>query len=812
MRVTWVQPEDLLAHELRQSADEGREVAAVAARWTAAGGEARAPHGGASQPAAPPQLRALARELLDELAALPPDPKLAAAEPNGLAEILAAAPPVPALTPVDGDAGRTALADRLLGGWRGRAAGCLLGKPVEKIPRAGIREILEATGRWPLTDYFTARGLPAEVSEKWPWNKASRTTSLVENIDGMPEDDDLNYPLLGLLLLEQHGEEFTEDDVAQLWLTHLPGGRVFTAERAAYRNLLDGYSPPECATYRNPFREWIGAEIRGDVYGWAHPGDPRAAAALAWRDARISHTRNGIYGAMYAAALVSAACVAPDMETVLDAGLGVVPADSRFAHAVRFARDVAAEHAGDVEAAVDELYNAYGDLHWVHVLPNAALSTLALAVSGGDYQTGICTVVAGGWDTDSNGATVGSVLGTLLGADKLPERWISPLRDRLATSLPGMNELSFTDLAARTLAVSTAASRTGTGTAGEGTARAEGREPQTSAGPEAGTGPDGRPLVAVVGSANMDLVADCAVLPRPGETVLAGALTTVPGGKGANQAVAAARSGAARVAFLGAVGADEHGRQIRRLLRADGIDTTLLREASSAATGTALITVDASADNCIVVVPGANATYAAPVQADLAVLKQASVVLAQLEISPDAVTEAFAAARAAGATTVLNAAPAIPLSEQLLGVTDLLLVNEIEAAIVAGHENVQLTTLEALCERLLALVPRVAMTLGERGVLYAERGGLRHRVAAPRAEAIDTTAAGDTFAGVLAAGLAAREPVPTVLRRACAAASLTVEALGANSSIPDAARVAARFTAAYGDEGESGRTQQETGA
>ena len=775
MRVTWVQPEDLLAHELRQSADEGRAVASVAARWTAAGGEAAAPHGGASQPAAPPELRALARELLDELAALPVDPQLTAAEPNGLIEIFGAAEPMPGLS-MPG----WATADRILGGWRGRAAGCLLGKPVEKIPRAGIRELLEATGRWPLNDYFTARGLPAEVSERWPWNKASRGTSLVENIDGMPEDDDLNYPLLGLLLLEQHGEDFTEDQVAQLWLTHLPGGRVFTAERAAYRNLLDGYSPPETATYRNPFREWIGAQIRGDVYGWANPGDPRGAAMPAWRDARISHTRNGIYGAMYAAALVSAACVAEDMDSVLDAGLSVVPAESRFAHAVRFARDLATEHAGNVEAAVDELYDAYGDLHWVHVLNNAALSTLALASSGGDFEAGICAVVAGGWDTDSNGATVGSVLGTLCGAKALPTRWIAPLHDRLATSLPGMNELRFTNLAARTLAVSTAAGLR------FGFAHDE--------------VPDARPLVVVVGSANMDLVADCATLPRPGETVLGGKLTTVPGGKGANQAVAAARAGAAQVAFLGAVGADEHGRRIRELLRADGIGTSLLREASTAPTGTALITVDAAADNCIVVLPGANATYTAPSDADLMALKQAAVVLAQLEISPDAVTAAFARARAVGARTVLNAAPALPLPAALLEVTDLLLVNEIEAAAVAGLEDASEAEPDALCARLLDLVPRVAITLGSRGVLYGERGGVRHRVPAPQAAAIDTTAAGDTFAGVLAAGLASQDAIETVLRRACAAASLTVETLGANSSIPHAARVAERYAAAYGGE------------
>jgi ribokinase len=138
----------------------------------------------------------------------------------------------------------------------------------------------------------------------------------------------------------------------------------------------------------------------------------------------------------------------------------------------------------------------------------------------------------------------------------------------------------------------------------------------------------------------------------------------------------------------------------------------------------------------------------------------------------------------------------VPLPADLLEATDLLLVNEIEAAVVTGRNG----SPEALCERLLDFVPRVAMTLGKRGAVYAERGGIRYDVPAPKAEATDTTAAGDTFAGVLAAGLALGEPVETVLRRACAAASLTVEAPGANSSIPDAARVAARYSSAYGSQ------------
>ncbi len=158
--------------------------------------------------------------------------------------------------------------------WLGRAVGCLLGKPVEKITLDGIRRLARATGNWPLTSYFTARGVPADLLAAHPWNRRSAPTSLAENIDGMPEDDDLNYPLLNLLLLQRHGRDFTTADVAKLWLDELPAGRTFTAERIAYRNLLTGLEPPRTARHRNPFREWIGALIRADVHGWTNPETP----------------------------------------------------------------------------------------------------------------------------------------------------------------------------------------------------------------------------------------------------------------------------------------------------------------------------------------------------------------------------------------------------------------------------------------------------------------------------------------------------------------------------------------------------------
>jgi len=230
---------------------------------------------------------------------------------------------------------------------------------------------------------------------------------------------------------------------------------VFTAERAAYRNLLMGMQVPESARYRNPFRQWIGAQIRTELYGWTNPGRPDLAAAQAWVDARVSHVRNGVYGAQYAAALGAAAIVASDIDEVLDAGLAILPPRSRFAEAVRFARDIATSEP-DWERVVDSIYGRYGDLHWVHVLNNAALLTAALAYARGDFVDSICAVVSGGWDTDSSGATVGAVAGALCGAAALPTAWTAPLRNRLATSVPGfarVDGVGFDELAERTLRV-----------------------------------------------------------------------------------------------------------------------------------------------------------------------------------------------------------------------------------------------------------------------------------------------------------------------------------------------------------------------
>ncbi|NEC41021.1 ADP-ribosylglycohydrolase family protein, partial [Streptomyces sp. SID8016] len=342
--------------------------------------------------------------------------------------------------------------DRLHAAWLGRAAGCLLGKPVEKLPLDGIRALARAAGDWPLSTWFTARGVPAGLLAAHPWNRRSAPTSLAENIDGMPEDDDLNHPLLTLLLLQRHGRSFTTADLARLWLDALPAGRAFTAERIAYGNLLAGVEPPRTARFRNPFREWIGAQIRADVHGWTHPGDPAGAAAQAHRDAVLTHTGNGVYGAMFtAAALAVAAGGESDVHGCLAAGLRVVPPRSRYARAIRLGVGTARTER-EFDTVVDRLHAVYDATHhWVHVLPNAALLAAALTHADGDFTRSIGDAVSGGWDTDSNGATAGSLAGLLAGRpDALPERWTAPLKNRLATSVPGFDRVGFDTLAALT--------------------------------------------------------------------------------------------------------------------------------------------------------------------------------------------------------------------------------------------------------------------------------------------------------------------------------------------------------------------------
>ncbi|CAB3771119.1 ribokinase [Paraburkholderia solisilvae] len=300
-----------------------------------------------------------------------------------------------------------------------------------------------------------------------------------------------------------------------------------------------------------------------------------------------------------------------------------------------------------------------------------------------------------------------------------------------------------------------------------------------------------RARVAVVGSLNMDLVARAPRLPQPGETLAGQSFAQVPGGKGGNQAVAAARLGA-QVAMVGCVGADANGAQLRAGLEAEQIDCAALETSERASTGVALIIVDAGSQNAIVIVAGSNGEVTpATLSRHEAVLAAADVVVCQLETPPDTVHAALAAAHRLGKTVVLNPAPATgPLPAQWLPLIDYLIPNELEAATLTG---LPVRTPDEAAAAAAALrnagARNVIITLGAQGVLAALGDAAPAHFAAPRVSAIDTTAAGDTFIGGLAAQLAQRAPVGDAIRFAQRAAALSVTRAGAQPSIPTRAEV-----------------------
>lgn len=336
------------------------------------------------------------------------------------------------------------LYDKVLGGLLGRAAGCALGKPVEGWSRSEIEAYLQAVGEDDLTDYVPwVEGVPDGAPRGI--DPMQRNACRGE-IRVMPRDDDMDYTVLGLHILQHSGLDFTTQDMANLWLSTLPYHCTYTAERVAYRNLILGMQPPETATYRNPYREWIGAQIRADGFGYACPGRPELAAELAWRDAVLSHVKNGIYGEMWVAAAIATAFVTDDLNEVIAVATSEIPQESRFAAMVRDMLRWREEYP-NWKDCWERINEEYGHLHRVHTINNAALVLLGLLYGEKDLGKTICIAVQGGWDTDCNGATAGSILGVMLGAHALPEKWVGVFNDTLETAVFGYNYPKFSDMA-----------------------------------------------------------------------------------------------------------------------------------------------------------------------------------------------------------------------------------------------------------------------------------------------------------------------------------------------------------------------------
>ncbi len=441
----WFRFEEAMPVAYRQCLDEGK---AVEEDWAAVEEIAALPYGD-------PQKRERAAALWEKWEAMPVRADFGYEEPDSLEEILKCRP---------AQEKRQAVAvsyDKVYGAWLGRCGGCLLGQPVEGWRKERIGGLLKDTGNFPVKGYISSQ-VPQSVRERYGIVDdaavyGSNKVNWINNTDGMPEDDDTNYTILALKLMEQKGFDFTPYDVGACWLGSLPVLHVCTAERVAYCNMINGINPPRSGAYKNAYREYIGAQIRGDFFGYVCPGEPQLAAALAWRDASISHVKNGIYGEMFVAAMLAEAAVNTDMEQIVQAGLMQIPQNCRLAKAVR---DVLSWwKAGVLQPIVEERicrrYDEEDGYDWCHVISNAMIVCMGLLYGSKDFEKTMDICLRAGFDTDCNCATAGSVVGMLLGAQGLPEKWLLPLKDRIRSGVDGMGQVQISELAKRTVAVCT---------------------------------------------------------------------------------------------------------------------------------------------------------------------------------------------------------------------------------------------------------------------------------------------------------------------------------------------------------------------
>ena len=370
-------------------------------------------------------------------------------EPSTLDEIKALRKPYEFKSemPVDAEA----LKEKVSGAWYGRICGCLLGKTVEGMKRKELIPFLKETGNYPMHRYIYSTDCTEEMYDRFEFQLKYR--HYADTVEYAPWDDDTNYVVMAQMLVKKNGRDFTPEDVMKLWISCQPKTSYCTAERVSYLNYLRGYHPPVCAVYKNPYREWIGAQIRGDYFGYINPGNPELAAEMAWRDASISHVKNGIYGEMLISAMIAIAAVNSDIKDIIYGGLAQIPATSRLYEEItkliaKYDAGVSKEDAfADIVAEWDD-----DDEHdWCHTISNALIVVASLLYGNGDFGKSICMSVDVGFDTDCNGATVGSILGMRSGEASIDEYWKAPTHGILDTTVVGAEKSPIADLVEKTM-------------------------------------------------------------------------------------------------------------------------------------------------------------------------------------------------------------------------------------------------------------------------------------------------------------------------------------------------------------------------
>ncbi|NLX69953.1 MAG: ADP-ribosylglycohydrolase family protein [Clostridiales bacterium] len=365
------------------------------------------------------------KEAISQINSLPIDEKLALQEPNCLEDIRKLRPDGPRR--LWGKFDREKYLEKVEGALLARMAGCTLGAIVEGWPIESMREWAEFIGDpFPPVDYWSQAKDPSNLR----YDKNRNQDYTRDKMDGVPVDDDVTYTLLGLLIVEDFGKDFTTEDVAKAWIKYLP--IACTAEDIALRNIKAGISAYEAADKGNPYCQWIGADIRSDGWAYLAPGYPEKAAEMAYRDAYLSHRRNGIYGEMFFSAAQAAAFAVDNAVDALKVGLTEIPENCLLADAVRWALEEAKniKDYRDARQAVDDRFKG---MSGVHTINNACLTIFGLTIGGNDVTKVLSQTVAMGLDNDCTAATAGSIVGALVGKTGIPEHWYRPFNNKIHT-------------------------------------------------------------------------------------------------------------------------------------------------------------------------------------------------------------------------------------------------------------------------------------------------------------------------------------------------------------------------------------------